>query len=73
MATVLEECAIEDRRSLVRFLWAKGHSVKDSEEGLSSTELVTFKWNCNMSSGIHTACGRCSGLLVRGAEVGGEA
>jgi hypothetical protein len=30
MATVLEECTIEGRRSVVRlFLWAKGLSAKD--------------------------------------------
>jgi hypothetical protein len=29
MATVLEECATEDLRSVVRFLWAKGLCAKD--------------------------------------------
>jgi hypothetical protein len=29
MATVLEECNIEEQRSVVRFLWAKGLNAKD--------------------------------------------
>jgi hypothetical protein len=29
MATVLEECATEDQRSAVHFLWPKGLSAKD--------------------------------------------
>jgi hypothetical protein len=29
MATVLEECNIEQQQSVVRFLWAKGLSAKD--------------------------------------------
>jgi hypothetical protein len=29
MAIVLEECTIEQQRSVVRFLWAKGLNVKD--------------------------------------------
>jgi hypothetical protein len=29
MATVLEECIAEERRSNVRFLWAKGLNAKD--------------------------------------------
>jgi hypothetical protein len=29
MATVLEECTIEEKRSVVRFLWAKGINAKD--------------------------------------------
>jgi hypothetical protein len=29
MATVLEEFTTEERRSVVSFLWAKGHNAKD--------------------------------------------
>jgi hypothetical protein len=29
MATVIEECAIEEQRSVVNFLWAKGLDAKD--------------------------------------------
>jgi hypothetical protein len=29
MATILEKCATEDYRSVVRFLWAKGLNAKD--------------------------------------------
>jgi hypothetical protein len=29
MATVLEEYATEDQRSVMHFLWAKGRSAKD--------------------------------------------
>jgi hypothetical protein len=29
MATLLEECITEERRSVVRFLWPKGLNAKD--------------------------------------------
>jgi hypothetical protein len=29
MVTVFEECTIEEQRSVVRFLWAKGPNAKD--------------------------------------------
>jgi hypothetical protein len=29
MATMLQECITEDHRSVARFLWAKGFTVKD--------------------------------------------
>jgi hypothetical protein len=32
MATVLEECTIEEQRCVVRFLWAKGLNAKDIHE-----------------------------------------
>jgi hypothetical protein len=32
MVTVLEECAIEEQRSVVRFLWAKGLNVRNIYE-----------------------------------------
>jgi hypothetical protein len=32
MATVLEECIVEEKRSAVRFLWAKGHNAKDNNK-----------------------------------------
>jgi hypothetical protein len=36
MATVLEECTIEEQRSVVRFLWANGHNVKDIHKDIFS-------------------------------------
>jgi hypothetical protein len=35
MATVLEECTIEEQRSVVRFLWAKGLNTKDIHTEIS--------------------------------------
>jgi hypothetical protein len=35
MATVLEECANEERCSVVRFLWAKGLNAKDIQKEMS--------------------------------------
>jgi hypothetical protein len=36
MATVLEECIIEEQRSVVRYLWAKGLNAKDIHKEMFS-------------------------------------
>jgi hypothetical protein len=36
MATVLEECTIEEQRSVMRFLWAKGLNAKDIHKEMFS-------------------------------------
>jgi hypothetical protein len=35
MATVLDECTTEERRSVVRFLWAKGLNAEDIHKEMS--------------------------------------
>jgi hypothetical protein len=34
MATILEECTIEEQRSVVRFLWTNGLNVKHTHKDI---------------------------------------
>jgi hypothetical protein len=44
MATVLEECTIEEQRSLVRFLWTKGLNEKDIHKEISPAYSGKCLW-----------------------------
>jgi hypothetical protein len=49
MATVLEECATEEQRSNVRFLWAKGFNAKDIHKEL----LPVYGGKCMSRKAVH--------------------
>jgi hypothetical protein len=42
MATVLEECHIEDQRSVVHFLWTKGLNASDIHKEMSCLWYEVF-------------------------------
>jgi hypothetical protein len=49
MATVLEECIIEEQRSVVRFLWAKGLNAKDIHKEM----FPVYGGKCVSRKGVH--------------------
>jgi hypothetical protein len=56
MATVLEECITEEQRSVVRFLWTKGHNAKDFHKemfhvygGKCLSRKAVHNWVANVS------------------------
>jgi hypothetical protein len=49
MATLLEEYATEDQRSVVRFLWAKGLNAKDIHKKISPV----YSGKCLLLNAVH--------------------
>jgi hypothetical protein len=49
MSNVLEECTVEEQRSLVRFLWAKGLSAKDFHKEM----FPVYDRKCLSGKAIH--------------------
>jgi hypothetical protein len=56
MATVLEECAIEEQRSVVRFLWAKGLNGND----LHKEMFPVYGGKCLSSKAVHNCVANVS-------------
>jgi hypothetical protein len=49
MATVLEECTTEERRSVMRFLWAKGLITKDNHKEM----FLAYGGKCLSLKAVH--------------------
>jgi hypothetical protein len=49
MATVLQECITEEQRSIVRFLWAKGHNAKD----INKEMFPVYGGKCSSRKAVH--------------------
>jgi hypothetical protein len=49
MATVLEECNIEEQRSVLCFLWAKGLNAKDIKKEMFSV----YSGKCLLCKAVH--------------------
>jgi hypothetical protein len=49
MAALLEECTNEDRDSVVRFLWAKGHSAKNIHKEM----FLIYGGKCLSREAVH--------------------
>jgi hypothetical protein len=49
MATVLQECAIEEQRSVMRFLWSKGLNAKDIHKEM----FAVYGGKCSSCKAFH--------------------
>jgi hypothetical protein len=64
MATVSEEYTIEDQRCVVRFMWAKGLSAKDTHKGIISV----YGGKCSSPKAVHNWVKKFSQELLKVAD-----
>jgi hypothetical protein len=61
MATMLQECTIEEQRSVVRFLWAKGLDTKDIHKEM----FPVYGGKCLLCKVVHNWMANVSLMMKR--------
>jgi hypothetical protein len=65
MATVLEECTIEEQHSILRVFWVNGLHVKDIVTNMTIARQRLSKHVPARNNGSYVLCGRMLQLIAR--------